>query len=469
MDCKTSFIKKAKDESGLSTVIIVVIIGVLILLFSASLSLTTILGSSASLDQINSDSSYYLAESGLEDTLRRVQLNNAAADTDGTISTPIGDYEMTKTDVGGGVTAINAQAEKKSTVRTAQVAYTQTTSGPPAAASYAMFAGEELAFVHDSNSSGRKGSVKGDLYAKDRIRVVRFVVGWSDGSERTTMVSTGNYGQGGGIGQSNDQLYKNSETYYTDFYTLNDLSKHNSAYASNLTVYYRDHTIQNISLPSGTNNIKIEDPSILESELTNPQFDFESACSVQSGESETIYDYANGSEFTTHVISTNGNLEDGVHCIEEGDVTVNTGNSITINGAIVAKDGFLIILDDITANDIYNLPVLASKDRLVLGNDGTYMRGNLPAPHSATVNGTIYASDDIYIANYGSDGSTTTPFFEMTGAVWAKGNLYVIQANNIKNLNLNIIFDQDYTMDIREFDGENSEGFDMETWEENFD
>ncbi|MCA9382528.1 hypothetical protein KC660_03925 [Candidatus Dojkabacteria bacterium] len=453
-------------EEGLSTVIVVVIIGVLILLFSASLSVTTILGTTASFDQINSDSTYYLAESGLEDTLRILQLNTAY--DPGTVVSPIGEYEIEGSVLGDGSYELIAKTEKKSTVRRSAVTYVPVSSGPPEVAPYAMFAGEELAFVHNSNSSGRKGSVKGDLYAKDSIRVVRFIVGWSDGSQQTTMISTGNYGQGGGIGQSKDQLYKNSETYYTNFYTLNDVSTHNSATASHLTVYYRDHNIQSISLPSGSNNTKIEDPTILESELTNPQFDFDSACTLQTGESESIYTYTDSDSFKTHIIATNGALEDGVHCIETGDVTVNTGKNVTLNGSIVVKDGFLIILDELSLNDIYNLPVVASKGRLVLGNDGTYMRANLPAPHSAEITGTIYASDDVTIGNYGSDGSTTTPSFKMEGAIWAKKNLYVIQSNSIKNLNLDIVFDQNYTMDIREFNGENTDGYELRTWGEDY-
>lgn len=457
-------VDKGKNESGFSAILAVVVIGALIIIFSSSLSLTTLLASEAAINNDKSDDIFYLAESGIEDTLRIVLLN-PGHDPNGNINTPIGTYtpDINIVDSESHTEKLTVTSSSNNITRTTSVEFIRQTGGSPEVANYAMFSGQELAFLHNANSPQTKGRLKGDLYAKDRIRIVGFILGDSTGLTTTNVVAAGSYGSGSQIGSQNDQLYKNSETYYTNMYTLNDVSTHTSAYANNLKVYYRSATQQQINLPSGPNNSKILDPNILVDEINNPEFNFNTACSHQNGDLETIYEYTNQAAFLAYINANSGNLHTGIHCIETGNVLISSNVPITLDGSIITKNGDLTITNKLNLTNSYNLPVLASYGKLVLG----YSSGNNSAPNNADITGIIYSNGDIYIGNYGREGSAT-PYFHMVGAIWAKANLYVLQSNNIKALSVDITFDPNQTFSVKDFTSQEVDGFILTKWDESY-
>lgn len=457
--------KNYKNEKGMSSILIVVLISALVIIFSASLSLTTLLASEAAINNDKSDDVFYVAESGIEDTLRIISLNSNYNPSGGTVLS-IGSYvpDIELVDAENLIERLSVTSTSSGITRRTSVVLRRLSSGPPEAANYGMYAGQELAFLHNANSPQTKGRLRGDIYAKDRIRLVGFITGDETGATRTKIVSAGSYGSGSQIGSQQDQLYKNSETYYTDMYTLNDVSTHPSANANNLTVYYKSSTQQQINLPSGTNNTKILDPNILVDEINNPEFNFERACTQETGETETIYSYSNQTALVSYINSRSGNLESGIHCVESGNVTINNSVPITLDGSIITKSGNLTITNNLDLTNSYSLPVLASSGTLILGNNST----NNPAPNNADIDGIIYANQDIYIANYGQNGSTT-PYFNMIGAVWARGNLFVVQNNNIRVLNVDITFDPNRTQNIKDFSSQVVSGFELLQWDESYD
>src|SRR3990167_10506503 len=97
-----------KSESGISAVVAVIVIGSITLIFSTSLTLSTIIGSENSINKLNSDSNYYLAESGVEDA-SRIFILDPTHSPSGPTNSPIGTYTVDITPFGGGEYKIKAE------------------------------------------------------------------------------------------------------------------------------------------------------------------------------------------------------------------------------------------------------------------------------------------------------------------------------------------------------------------------
>jgi cytoskeletal protein CcmA (bactofilin family) len=405
---------KDKDQKGVATLMIVTILTLVLVAISIAMARTSLVKFRTLEAKRNARETYFLSESGLEDTVLQLEDNiNYQGNPTGEV-TEVGTYYSTVDGIGDDYT-IQAWGSEKNTEKkvglsiTLQYELAEVTTKATYMADFFVIYGEGARirgdiWTNDDFEVVYKSQIEGNLHANGKGSMA---VNWVwDGS-----------GSPGGTISDNPDTADEVEGNITAFDAVK-VSGPGAIVTGNVT---SNEYVWEL-LGGDIQGTITEYADLTWDPIPVPSFNFEDyeELAVTNG---TYFNNAN--EFENYVESLDdGNerrIPDGVYYINNGAVKIPAGTPVYLDGMLVVEDN-LYIYAEWYQNAQNGLPAIVCGKDLEIGNKFNFFSLNYDWSGPVRINGIIFTEKDVTLFRTFSEEDII-----IEGAVWAGDDIFVLK------------------------------------------
>lgn len=409
---------KDKNESGVATLLMVTILVIVFMMVSVAMAKTNLIKFKSLEDMKNTRSAYYLAESGIEDSLYLLFDNiSYSGNPDGEV-TEIGTY-YTTVDKLGDIYTITAWAVEGGTKRinSLNVNISYELAEVTTKATYMA----DFFWI-----SGEGSRIRGDVWTNDDFEVLEHgvvegnLVAAGKGSFAVNWVWDGVIG--GNPELTGGEILDNPETPEFD----GNLTAADDVKVSGPTAYVAGNVVSDgdvYEIFGGTIDGEIIEDAGIDWELIPvPQFDFDEY--KQEAITKGTY-FNNSNSFENYLDSLDDGeerrLPEDLYYINNGAVRIYAGTPVYIDGLIVVEDN-MYIYSEWYQNAIDGLPAIVCGKTLEIGNKFNFWSWSYDYAGPVRINGIIFAEKRMELFRTFSNEDII-----IEGATWAGDDIFVME------------------------------------------
>jgi len=415
---KLTFTRDKSEESGAATIMVVTVVMAVLVTISIALARTNLIHFQSVETLKNSRFVYYLAESGIEDTLLQLEDNINYSGNPAGESTPIGTYYSNVDALGNDYTltswVIESNIRREVSLNiTLYYEIAEVTTKATYMADFFWISGEDA-------------RIRGDVWTNDDFEVVENGVvegnlaAGGKGSMAVNWVWDGV--MGGNPALAGGQVIDNPDTPETD----GNINAADAVKVSGSTAYVEGNVISDSyvwEIFGGTIDGEVFQYAGQTWEpIPVPNFDFNEYKSqaVQKG----TY-FSNANSFLTYLSSIDDGderrlLED-LYYVDNGALKIPAGSPIYLDGLLVVEDNLYIYSEWYqTAQD--GLPAIVGGKGVEIANKFNFWSWNYDYAGSVRINGIVFAEKDVSMFRTFSNEDII-----VNGAVWAGDDVFIME------------------------------------------
>jgi len=434
---KQAYMYVKTNQQAVASLVIVSVMSLVFVSISLAITRTNLITFTTVENMKNSRHSYFLSESGLEDTMIQLEENLSFDGSPLGEVTPIGTYYSTVNHVGNDYT-VTSSGSQGNTKRSVQLSIT---------VSYEIAeVTTKATYMADSFLIRGVGSkIRGDVWTNDDFNVEEDAIvegnlsAAGKGSAAVNRIWDGVIG--GDMGIQGGQVLDNpdtSEEIEGNIVAWDDVTVSGSgAYVEGNITSNDGVEVINNGLVGGT---IVEDAGLEWEDIPVPNYDY----SVYKDQAiaEGTY-FTNQNQFSSYLDSLDDGDErrfpDGLYYIENGAVKIYAGSPVYISGSIIVEDDLYIYSEwhHTMTNDI---PAIVTGKDLHIVNNYNQGSGSYDNAGPVRINGIVYAGKKAYLERYRAADDTI-----IDGAVWAGDDVFIENYTFVK-------YNDTYATDVQGFD-----------------
>jgi cytoskeletal protein CcmA (bactofilin family) len=429
-----------KQEEAVASLVIVSVMSLVFVSISIAITRTNLITFTTVENLKNSRHSYYLSESGLEDTMIQLEENLSYDGNPAGEVTPIGTYTSLVSHIGT-VYTVQATGSEGKTKRTVQLSIT---------VSYELAAVTTKAtYMADTFLiRGDNARIEGDVWTNDDFNVEENAVVYGNLSAAGKGSAAVNRVWDGVIGGDPDvvggKVIDNPETTEE---TEGNILGWDDVTISGSGSYVEGNVTSNDGIEvinsAVVDGVITEDAGLVWEDIPVPNYNYSTY--KQQAIADGKY-YATQQDFAAYLDSldalsggTERRLPDGLYYIENGAVKIYPGSPMYLNGSIIAEDNIYIYCE-FYQTMTNNIPALVAGKDVHIESYYNQVSGSYEGSGPVRINGIVYAGKKAYLKRFRTEDDTI-----IDGAMWAGDDVFVEDNTFIK-------YNETYASDVMGFD-----------------
>ncbi len=408
---KQVFTKDSLNQKGAASLLVATLLSIIFTILCISLAKTNLIKFRSLEILKHSRKSYYLAESGVEDTMIRLREDITYTGKPFGQETPIGKYYSNVTRIGD-VIYINAWRDYGKTYREVELSVTMLYELAPIAT--------KATYMSDTFSiKGPNSRIRGDVWTNDDFVVEEYSIiegnlsAAGKGSQAVNWVWDGVVG--GSPTKEGGKVIDNPET---EDVIEGNITAFDTVKVSGSGSYVQGNVISNRGVEEIYGGIiggsSIPNAGLTWEDIPVPNFDFKNY--KQEAIAKGTY-FSNQNQFSSYLASLDNGIErrfpDNLYYVASGAVKIYKGSPVYLNGLLIVEDNLDIYCE-------WHQDVARNLPALIAGKDLKILRYGGSPSGPVEITGIVYSGKKIEL--YREDPSEN---IFIDGAVWAGDDIFI--------------------------------------------